>query len=136
MQRENRKKEQHENINYSHTDKLQEKIIENLIELQKVNTNLAEKFDNLSTQINNLLGLFEMTARSFAQNPANLTSDKDKEFLDKINKLLEQNKTIAKGLTIMEEKIRERAYGIPTRAVREDEENYSPASISKPLPKF
>ena len=38
--------------------KLEEKILENLVELQKVHTNLAEKFDKLSSNISNLLGLF------------------------------------------------------------------------------
>lgn len=93
--------------------KLQEKIIENLIELQKVHTNMAEKFDKLSDQIVNLLSLFEMAARSFVEHPANQGTDKDKEFLEKIDKLLEQNKTIAKGLTLMEERVRERLYGAP-----------------------
>jgi len=37
--------------------------------------------------------------------------EKDKEFLNKLNALLEQNKTIAKGLTLMEQKLRERVYG-------------------------
>src|SRR3989344_2105083 len=90
---------------------LEDKVVLNLVELQKVQTNLAEKFDKLSNQIASLLGLFESAAKSFANNPAIQASEKDREFLDKINKLLEQNKTIAKGLTLMEERIRERAYG-------------------------
>lgn len=90
---------------------LEEKIIENLVSLQKAHLNLAEKFDKLSDQITILLSLFEMAARSFAENPVNQISDKDKEFLEKVDKLLEQNKTIAKGLTLMDERIRDRLYG-------------------------
>jgi len=118
---------------------LQEKIIENLVELQKVHTNMAERFDKLSTQIANLLTLFEMAARSFAEQPSNQGTEKDKEFLDKIDKLLDQNKTIAKGLTLMEERIRERVYGLPNpkptlnQQNKAEEDSYS---ISKPLPKF
>jgi len=38
-------------------------------------------------------------------------ASKDHEFLQKIDKLLEQNKVLAKGLTLMEQKLRERMYG-------------------------
>ncbi|MEK6933385.1 MAG: hypothetical protein AABW75_00745 [Nanoarchaeota archaeon] len=134
--------------------KLEEKILENLVELQKVHTNLAEKFDKLSSNISNLLGLFEMAARSFAQSPGNLATEKDKEFLDKIDRLLEQNKTIAKGLTLMEERIRERMYGImrsgersnfeeqriqtaqPPSMPKKPGEGYEPSQLGKPLPRF
>jgi hypothetical protein len=98
-------------------EELQQKLIENLVELQKVHTNLAEKFDKLSDQITTLLRLFEMAAKSFASVPGNLMSEKDKDFLEKIDKLLDQNKTIAKGLMLIEEKVRERMYGLPQPAV-------------------
>jgi len=80
-----------------------------MIHLQKVHTDLAEKFDKLSRQISELLVLFEMAARSFSkQQISPIITDRDKEFVDKVDKLLDQNKTIAKGLTLMEERIRER----------------------------
>lgn len=91
---------------------LEEQTISSLIELQKVHVNLAEKFEKLSTQIENLLALFELAARNFAKQPSMQNTEKDKEFLDKIDKLLDQNKLLAKGLTMMEEKMRERVYGI------------------------
>ncbi|MEK6850053.1 MAG: hypothetical protein AABX85_00590 [Nanoarchaeota archaeon] len=126
--------------------RLQEKLIENLVELQKVHTGMAEKFDKLSNQIVNLLTLFEMAARSFAEHPANQGTEKDKEFLDKINKLLDQNKTIAKGLTLMEDRLRERLYGAPVptqnstndqseKQVSRDEE-YQSSAMNRSLPKF
>jgi len=99
--------------NSNSSQKLETRILNNLIELQKVHTNLAEKFDNLTEQISGLLALFEMSARAFAKNPALEVAEKDKEFLNKIDKLLEQNKTIAKGLTLMESKMREKVYGLP-----------------------
>src|SRR3989338_10128545 len=95
---------QHANHDITH------ELAKNLVELQKVHTNLVEKFDNLSKQLSELLTLFQMAARSFAQHPANQVAEKDSEFLDKIDKLLEQNKVIAKGFTIMEEKVREKPY--------------------------
>ena len=91
--------------------KLEDKILQNLIELQKVHVNLAEKFESLSDQISNLLALFEASARSFAKQPHIQMAEKDKEFLEKIDKLLDQNKTIARGLTLMEQKMRDKLYG-------------------------
>ena len=88
---------------------IEKQILENLISLQKVNTNMSEKFDNLTKQLSALLELFEGAAKSFGQTPGNHVSEKDKAFLEKVDKLLEQNKTIAKGLTLMEEGIRGRA---------------------------
>ncbi len=92
-------------------ESLEEQTIHSLIELQKVHVNLAEKFDKLALQIQNLLTLFEVAARNFARQPQMQTTERDKEFLEKIDKLLDQNKVLAKGLTLMEEKMRERVYG-------------------------
>ena len=115
--------------------KLESKIVENLIELQKVHVSMIEKFDSLSKEISRLLSLFETTAKSFASNPANQLTQKDKEFLDKIDKLLEQNKTIAKGLTLMEERVRDKIYSSP---VKQDAEQQMEPSMSsnRPMPRF
>ena len=91
-------------------------LIENFVRLQKAITNLSIKFDSLSDNISKLLQLFEISARSFAEKletGKSLDIEKDKEFLEKLDRLLDQNKVIAKGLTLMEEKIRERVYGTP-----------------------
>lgn len=108
------KKEKRENI--------QNMLIENFVNLQKVLTNLAVKFESLSDQISKLLQLFEISAKSFVekQSPELGEKEKDKEFLEKLDKLLDQNKTIAKGLTLMEEKLRERIYG-PLSDIEEKE---------------
>jgi len=89
---------------------LNELLLENFVSLQKTMADLAGKFNSLSDNIAKLLQLFEMSARSFAEKPAP-DMQKDKEFLDKINTLLDQNKTIAKGLTLMEDKMKERVIG-------------------------
>ncbi len=93
------------------SEKLENKILQNLVELQKVHINLAEKFENLSEQISVLLALFESTARTFAKQASGEIVEKDKAFLEKIDRLLDQNKTIAKGLTMMDAKMREKIYG-------------------------
>jgi len=112
-----RPKHAHKRRNHSHSitiprGTLEEQTISSLVELQKVHVNLAEKFNKLSNQIENLLVLFELAARNFAKQPSMQNTEKDKEFLDKIDKLLDQNKLLAKGLLLMEEKMRERVYGV------------------------
>ena len=133
--------EKHEERHQEHTRKrydLEDTLIRNLIELQKINIDLAEKFDKLSKEISQLLGLFETTARTFAKVAPLGEYEKDKEFLEKIDKLLDQNKTLAKGLSLMEERLRERVYGGAIRPVEAQkfEGNQVVSSIKRPLPKF
>ena len=145
MPRTSKKENSSEVLTKAETQRLQEKLIENLVELQKVHTDMAEKFDKLSSNIENLLTLFEMAARSFAEHPANQGTDKDKDFLEKIDKLLDQNKTIARGLTLMEDRMREKLYGGGTPAPKPkmpgdqqeaSQEEFQQSSMTKPLPKF
>ncbi len=106
-------------VRKSTSDMLEERVIENLVLLQKANTDMAEKFDRLADQMSSLLALFESAARSFAKHPGNRVADRDKEFLEKIDRLLEQNKVIAKGLTLVESKMREKIYGPMTNQNRQ-----------------
>jgi hypothetical protein len=110
---------------------LEERIIENLIALQKVNLSMVEKFDKLSRQMSDLLSLFEMAAKSFAENPETQISQKDREFLEKIDRLLDQNKTIANGLTLMEERIRDRLHGPHTEDKKDEEFEEKLSKIEK-----
>lgn len=113
-------------------------LVENLIALQKINVGLTEKFEKLANEISQLLALFEVAARSFAKNAPAGEYEKDKDFLEKIDKLLDQNKVLAKGLTLMEERLRERMY-TPRQAAQQPapqkEEEKLPA-VGRPLPKF
>ncbi len=123
----------------SHAGHLEDKIVHNLVELQKIHTDVAEKFTKLSNQLASLLTLFEMTARSFAQQSNNPALEKDKEFLDKIDKLLDQNKIIARGLTLMEEKMRERLYGPAQPPSQLPQRPFAPIpglDAARPLPKL
>ena len=83
-------------------------LIENFVSLQKVLTNLSEKFDNLAKQSSELLKLFEDSAktiikRDFQPLPTKQINLSTKEMESKLDKLLEQNKIIAKGLTLIHE---------------------------------
>jgi len=93
---------------------IQKALIENFVNMQRVLTNLSVKFDNLSDNISKLLQLFEISAKSFIkkQEEVGSVSRPDEKFmLDRLDTLLDQNKTIAKGLTLMEEKLRHKVYG-------------------------
>lgn len=141
-----RKKKEPSNSTKLSTEKeplLEDKLLKNLVELQKVHTDLAEKFDKLTKEISNLLNLFELTAKSFAKQHSLKPTESDKEFLNKIDRLLEQNKTIAKGLSLMEEQIRGKTYEEPEKPINTEEyapsemEGYTPSiTSSRPLPKF
>ncbi len=88
----------------------EEGLIENFIKLQKVMTNLAIKFEDLSNNMSKLLQLFEISAQTFAEKFTGdyTPTDSDRELLRKLDSLLDQNKVISKGIMLMEEKIRER----------------------------
>jgi hypothetical protein len=91
-------------------EKFQQAMIQNFILTQKVMTDLAEKLDSLSDQTSKLLALFEISAKSFIEkgSEGGKIVKEDKDLLDKIDRLMEQNKVIAKGLTMIEEKVRSR----------------------------
>lgn len=78
-------------------------LVENFVSLQKVMTNLASKFDNLSTQISKLLELFEISAKTLAEKDY-AKKDDNKKVVDRLDSLLEQNKVIARGLALLHEK--------------------------------
>ena len=83
----------------------EELLIENFVGLQHAMTNMSIKFGALSDNISKLLQIFEESAKNFMSGGR---SD-DEEMLGKINSLLDQNKTIAKGLVLMEGKLRGRS---------------------------
>jgi hypothetical protein len=81
-------------------------LIDNFTALQRVMTNLSVKFDNLSDQISKLLNLFEISAKALAEKEVGTEKDKkdNKLILEKIDNILEQNKVIAKGITLIHDK--------------------------------
>jgi len=88
-------------------DKVQKLLLENFIVLQKVMTDMSVKFDRLSDHMSKLLALFESSAKSFSEKQPVVTKE-DKDFLEKLDRLLEQNKLIAKGLTMIDERAKEK----------------------------
>ena len=83
----------------------EELLIENFVGLQHAMTNMSIKFGALSDNISRLLQVFEESAKNFISGEKPDNSD----MLRKIDSLLNQNKTIAKGLVLMEGKLRGRS---------------------------
>jgi hypothetical protein len=73
-------------------------LLENSVVLQKNLLALNERLDTLTTHIADLLKLFELAAKNIAEKPE---LGFEKEFLDKLNLLLEQNKLLARGITLI-----------------------------------
>lgn len=114
-------------------DHLNQVLIDNFVRLQKVMVSNAEKIDLLTNNISRLLQIFEVSAKSFAEknfhsasvsSPADL--QKEAEFLNKLNTLLDQNKTIAKGLSLLGDDLKEKLYG--------DAGGVQPKSLPSPTP--
>lgn len=79
-------------------------LIENFISTQRVLVNLSIKIDGLATQISKLLELFEISAKALAEKNFRMSGDMGNEkIVQKIDTLLDQNKIIARGLTLMHE---------------------------------
>lgn len=119
---------------------LEQALLNNFVNLQKVLTNLSIKFEDLSNNISKILQLFEISAKSFAEKYSGSFGESDKEFLKKLDALLDQNKTIAKGIMLMEEKVRQRNQP-PSPLVEErrfpiDGNRFEGAMRTKPLPKY
>jgi hypothetical protein len=94
------------------TQEREELLVENFTGLQHAMTNLSIKFSALSENINKLLQIFEEAANKFSPEPERREiirepdNELNKDMIKKIDSLIDQNKTIAQGLLIMEEKLR------------------------------
>jgi len=76
------------------------------IELQKKNIELLEAMNALAQRIDNLVNIFEEAAK----NVANIEEDrKVKDLANKLEELLEQNKSLANGLLLLERYIRSKS---------------------------
>lgn len=79
-------------------------LVNNFIALQKVMTNLALKFDDLSGQLSKLLDLFQISAKALAEKNFNVMGKEEHEdILKRLDNMSEQNKVLARGLTLLHE---------------------------------
>ncbi|MCD4666459.1 hypothetical protein K8R47_01465 [archaeon] len=90
---------------HSHT-KLINKLIDNNVKLQKNNIELLHTMKELTTKVDKLVTIFDEASKHV------LEVGEDKRILeltDKLGELLDQNKTIAKGLVMLEKYVRDRS---------------------------
>jgi hypothetical protein len=95
-----------DDINSSHerNENVQKMLVENFVSLQSVMADLSLKLNNLANQISKLLELFEESAKTFMEKDLKFAGGGgDKDLADKLDKLLEQNKIIARGLALLHE---------------------------------
>src|SRR5271157_4620595 len=87
------------------SENIQKILIENSVSLQHVIVDLSTRLDNLAQQISKLLGLFEESAKTLIEKDIKLNGDSgdNKEISDKLDKVIEQNKVLARGLTLLHE---------------------------------
>ena len=107
-------------------------LLENSIALQKTMTNLAIELKTLNKKVSSLLALFEDASREFkkAQAVGSFAPAPDmlEELMEKMNELSKQNQTIAKGLLLLEETVRESKIEEPFTK--------KPKPKPQPLPEF
>jgi hypothetical protein len=96
-------KEDEDSMGKSRKDNLQKMLIENFVSLQDVMANLSEKINNLAGQMSKLLELFELSAKTFMEKDLKFGGSQDKELISKLDRLIEQNKIIAQGITMLYE---------------------------------
>lgn len=113
-------------------------LLENSITLQKTLASLAVELKGLNKKVSSLLKLFEDASKAFKEAKvkgmaAPAEAAVPEELMEKIDELVKQNKTIARGLILLERTVRE---NMASRTAKPGSgparEEYKP----KPLPEF
>lgn len=107
----------------------EEILIENFIGLQKAMVNLSVKFENLSDNISKLLSVFEMSARDYMMNKGRVNPEKDREILSQLNALVDQQRSMSKSISQMEDKMKQKSSEMPTKSSQMS----MPSSQSNPV---
>ena len=92
-------------------------LLQNTVALQKTNIGLLEAVQQPTQRTDRLLSLFEDAARNLEKN------ESQEPLARQLGMLLEQNKTIARGLVLLEQYVREKS-------------SFSMRTETKPLPKI
>lgn len=95
--------------------KVERILVENFVSLQKVLVNLSVKMDGLTTKISKLLEIFELSAKALAEKDFDFERGgqediHSKKILENMDKLLDQNKLLAKGLTLVHDRFPDQGY--------------------------
>lgn len=79
-----------------------DQILHSNLALQDKTADLIRNIKELTTKLDNMVKIFEEAAK-------NIKSGTDEPLMRKLEELLDQNKTIAKGLILLEKYVREKA---------------------------
>jgi hypothetical protein len=98
-------KQTNKNQNIQKKDSINKILVENFVGIQRVMAELSEKFEKLSKQLSELLNLFEESAKTLVKKEFEIVKESPNiELNSKLDKLLDQNKIIARGLTMVHER--------------------------------
>lgn len=98
-----KKKSQRRPVKTAQEKLIEDALIQNFVSIQKVMLNLSEKIGKLSDQVSSLLQLFEISAKTLAAKEGKENKSAE-EIKEKLEKLIEQNKLIARGITLVSDK--------------------------------
>lgn len=79
-----------------------EQLVENNIALQEKTADLITSIKELTKKIDDMVKIFEEAAKHIKEGT-------DRPLMEKLTSLIEQNKTIAKGLVLLEKYVREKS---------------------------
>lgn len=114
---------------FENLEKRDSLLIENFVGLQEAMTNLSTKFSELSQNLNNLLGVFELAAKTLAESEKQV----DNTLSSKLDTLIEQNKAIARDINTVEaQKMQPRKTMMPARGPA-PQPMYAPSPAPKPI---
>lgn len=105
-------------------ESIERALFDNFISLQNVLADLVVKLDGLTTKVSDMFDLFESSAKSLAEKDFSAEKEgKDNEkIIEKLENLSEQNKIIAKGLTLIHDKSPKEQETTPERSFEEPRE--------------
>lgn len=84
-----------------------EQLVENNIALQEKTADLITSIKELTKKIDDMVKIFEEAAKHIKEGT-------DRPLMEKLTSLIDQNKTIAKGLVLLEKYVREKSAIGPT----------------------
>lgn len=115
-------------------ESLQKMLIENFVSFQTVMADLTSKLNSLSTQLSDLLNLFEKSAKTFMEKDIKIGGT-DKVVAEKLDKLLEQNKVLAQGISLLHEVNSPEENEEPEEEPRYEPEPEMPPEPRRPMPR-
>jgi len=132
------KKRSDKAIESSTRGQLDKAMMQNTISLQRVLTEVSTKLTGLTEKIEDLLEVFEDSAQAivdkgFEDLSPKQNTEESKKILSKLDNLTEQNKLIARGLTIVSEKPQQSSMPVAPYKPKPEKKVQSSTQEVKPL---